>query len=84
MEIKSKMPAVIGRIAQVDICPSESGLVLSVGPVSLWLDLAVAEDVVETLTRALSTEKTVKRDELAAGEQAPCQAPSNDRNSSSN
>jgi hypothetical protein len=53
MDVKSKRPAVVGRVAQVDICPAEAGFVLSVGPVSLWLDLAVAEDVVETLSEAL-------------------------------
>jgi hypothetical protein len=54
MDMKSRRPAVMGRVAQVDICPSESGFVLSVGPVSLWLETAVAEDVVETLAHALS------------------------------
>jgi hypothetical protein len=54
MDIKLKKPAVMGRVAQVDICPSESGFVLSVGPVSLWLDSSAAEDVLETLARALS------------------------------
>lgn len=53
MDLKSKRPAVVGRVAQVDICPAEAGFVLSVGPVSLWLDQAVAEDVVETLSEAL-------------------------------
>jgi hypothetical protein len=45
--------AVKGRIAQVDICPEEAGYVLSVGPVSLWLQLDEAQDVLSTLKRAL-------------------------------
>jgi hypothetical protein len=54
MNHKSKPPAVKGRIAQVDICPSEAGFVLSLGPVSLWLEPGVAEDIIETLSQALS------------------------------
>jgi hypothetical protein len=56
MDHKSRKSAVKGRIAQVDICPSEAGFVLSLGPVSLWLEPGVAEDVVETLSQALSLE----------------------------
>jgi hypothetical protein len=56
MNNKVRKSAVRGRIAQVDICPSEAGFVLSVGPVSLWLEPGVAEDIVETLSQALSLE----------------------------
>ncbi len=42
-----------GRDAQVDICPHDVGFVLSVGRVSIWLERASAEDLVETLGRAL-------------------------------
>jgi hypothetical protein len=56
MDHKTRKAAVKGRIAQVDICPSEAGFVLSLGPVSLWLEPGVAEDVVETLSQALSLE----------------------------
>jgi hypothetical protein len=56
MDNKARKSAVKGRIAQVDICPSEAGFVLSLGPVSLWLEPGVAEDVVETLSQALSLE----------------------------
>ena len=56
MDHKSKKSAVKGRIAQVDICPSEAGFVLSLGPVSLWLEPGVAEDIIETLSQALSLE----------------------------
>jgi len=48
-----KLPSVVGRAAQVDICPRDAGFVLSVGPVSLWLPRDAARDVVATLTRAL-------------------------------
>ena len=48
-----KLPSVLGRSAQVDICPRDAGFVLSVGPVSIWLPLDTARDVVATLTRAL-------------------------------
>jgi hypothetical protein len=68
MENKQRKSAVKGRIAQVDICPSEAGFVLSVGPVSLWLEPGVAEDIVETLAHALSLEAsrpTVQSSELA-------------------
>jgi hypothetical protein len=48
-----KSSSVVGRNAQVDICPRDAGFVLSVGPVSLWLPRDAARDVVATLTRAL-------------------------------
>ena len=39
---------------QVDTCPGKTGLILSVGPVSLWLELDDALDVVELLAEALA------------------------------
>jgi hypothetical protein len=45
--------SVKGREARVDICPLEAGFVLSVGRTSLWLEPETAEDLVETLERAL-------------------------------
>lgn len=48
--------AIKGRIAQVDICTDEAGYVLSVGPVSLWLQREEAQDVLNTLKRALALE----------------------------
>jgi hypothetical protein len=48
-------PAMLmGNGVQVDICPSESGFVLSIGHVSVWLDAAAVKDVIRTLTWALS------------------------------
>lgn len=40
---------------QVDVCPGTSGLVLSVGPMSLWLDRRTAVDVVSALLTSLSS-----------------------------
>ena len=54
--MKSRKTAVLGRVAQVDICPDEGGFILSVGRVSLWLAIEDALDVAETLTRALDQE----------------------------
>ena len=45
-----------GRVVQVDVCAREAGVVLSIGPVSLWLPTSTALDVVETLARALALE----------------------------
>ena len=54
MKLKTKKSSsVVGRIAQVDICPRDAGFVLSVGPVSIWLPHNAARDVVATLGRAL-------------------------------
>lgn len=40
---------------QVDICPADAGLVLSVGPVSISLDRASAEEIVVLLMLALAS-----------------------------
>jgi len=45
--------AVLGTSCRVDICEGTSGVLLSVGPVSVRLDLGQAEDVAATLARAL-------------------------------
>jgi len=44
---------VVGREAQVDLCPPKGGMVVSIGRVSFWVDRAEAEDLVETMERAL-------------------------------
>jgi hypothetical protein len=44
---------VVGRDAQVDLCPSEGGMVVSIGRTSIWLDRGEAEDLVATLEQAL-------------------------------
>jgi hypothetical protein len=42
------------RATQVDSLPGKGGLILSVGPMSVWLELADALDVVEVLAQALA------------------------------
>jgi hypothetical protein len=44
---------VVGRDAQVDLCPADGGMVVSVGRTAIWLDRRDAEDLVETLELAL-------------------------------
>lgn len=83
MGTRAKRRAIRGRWAQVDICPSDAGFVLSVGPVSLWLDLAAAGDVVETLSRALSFEAEQTGVELAGAAVAES-SPRGDRRRKSN
>jgi len=56
MSRKSRRRVIKGRVVQVDILPSEGGLVLSVGPLSLWLALEDVGDLTETLARALEIE----------------------------
>jgi len=46
---------------EVDICPEQSGYILSVGPMSIWLDGATAEDVVEMLECAIASRGTAAR-----------------------
>jgi len=38
----------------VDICAEQSGYILSVGPMSIWLDGSTAEEVVDMLERAIA------------------------------
>jgi hypothetical protein len=53
MKRRSATQTVLGRDAQVDLCPSDGGMVVSVGAMSIWLERATAEDLVETLEIAL-------------------------------
>ena len=46
---------------EVDICPEQSGYILSVGPMSIWLDGATAEDVVVMLERAIASRAAAAR-----------------------
>jgi len=67
-----KTQSVVGRIAQVDVCPRDAGFVLSVGPVSIWLQLEAAQDVVATLAQALLFEARGARTPHASrGEKDP-------------
>ena len=40
-------------VAQVDVCPGEVGLILSIGRVSLWVNTDEALDAARALARAL-------------------------------
>lgn len=53
MERRSATRTVVGRDAQVDLCPADGGMVVSVGRTAIWLDRRDAEDLVETLEIAL-------------------------------
>jgi hypothetical protein len=48
-----KRPIVIGRVARAEVCPCARSVVLSVGAMSLRLEVAAAEDVAMTLIQAL-------------------------------
>jgi hypothetical protein len=52
--MKSERRVLRRGVTQVDTCPGETGLILSVGPLSLWLKRADALDVVELLAQALA------------------------------
>ena len=71
MNAESGSQTVVGREAQVDFCPSDGGMVVSVGPVSLWLKRADAEDLVETLEMALLVSRGDGQLRAAAAEEAP-------------
>jgi hypothetical protein len=63
----SATQTIIGRGSQVDICPCEAGLILSVGRVSIWLERADVEDLVETLERALLLANAAEPADAARG-----------------
>ncbi len=53
--------ASVRQEVEVDICPEQSGYILSVGPMSIWLDGTTAEEVVEMLERAIASRSTDAR-----------------------
>ncbi len=53
MDETSKPKAIVGQMARVEPCPCGNSVILTVGPVSLRLDMAAANDVVTTLGQAL-------------------------------
>jgi len=53
MKRRSAKRTVVGRDAQVDFCPPEGGMVVSIGRTSIWLARGEAEDLVATLEQAL-------------------------------
>lgn len=53
MDETSKPKTIVGRMARVEPCPCGNAVILTVGPVSLRLDVAAANDVVTTLGHAV-------------------------------
>jgi hypothetical protein len=53
MDETSKPKAIVGQMARVEPCPCGNSVILTVGPVSLRLDMAAANDVIATLGQAL-------------------------------
>ena len=70
MARRSRRRVVRGRIAQVDLLLAEGGLVLSVGPISLWLDLEDAGDLAKTLAQALTIEAEVAVEQTVRAQRA--------------
>jgi hypothetical protein len=62
-------------VAQVDVCPGDVGLILSIGRVSLWVNTDEALDAARALARALehqaNAEAAPESDEAAAGDVVP-------------
>jgi hypothetical protein len=71
MKRRSATQTVVGRDAQVDLCPSDGGMVVSVGAMSIWLERAAAEDLVETLEKALLVARGDGKLRVAAAGEAP-------------
>jgi hypothetical protein len=53
--------ASVKQEVEVDICPEQSGYILSVGSMSIWLDGSTAEEVVDMLERAIASRGTDAR-----------------------
>ena len=54
MKEKPERPAILGRVARVELCSCRESMVLSLGGVAMQMDLDTAEDVVITLEQALA------------------------------
>jgi len=54
MDTKRREPTTERQEVQVDACPEAAGLILSVGPVSIWLELETAKQVAIALRNAIS------------------------------
>jgi len=54
MDTKRREPSTERQEVQVDSCPEAAGLILSVGPVSIWLDIDTAKQVAVALRNAIS------------------------------
>ena len=54
MDTKRGAPTLTGQEVQVDACPEAAGVILSVGPVSIWLEIETAKQVAIALSNAIS------------------------------
>ena len=54
MDAKRRESTIERQEVQVDACPEAAGLILSVGPVSIWLEMETAKQVAIALRNAIS------------------------------
>jgi len=54
MDAKRREPTTERQEVQVDACPEAAGVILSVGPVSIWLEIETAKQVAMALRNAIS------------------------------
>ena len=54
MDTKRGESTIARQEVQVDSCPEAAGLILSVGPVSIWLEIETAKQVALALRNALA------------------------------
>ena len=54
MDTKRRDPSTERQEVQVDACPEAAGVILSVGAVSIWLDVETAKQVAIALRNAIS------------------------------
>lgn len=54
MDTKRREPSSERQEVQVDACPEAAGVILSVGPVSIWLDIETAKQVAVALRNAIA------------------------------
>jgi hypothetical protein len=55
MDTKRREPSTERQEVQVDACPEAAGLILSVGPVSIWLQIETAKQVAISLRNAIAS-----------------------------
>jgi len=54
MDAKRREPTIERQDVQVDACPEAAGVILSVGAVSIWLEIETAKQVAIALRNAIS------------------------------
>lgn len=52
--MKSRSGRIKPRFVQVDACPDDEGYVLSIGPMSVWVSVRAAKEIVSSLGEALA------------------------------